>query len=122
MTENNISIAEAFYAAMGGKNIARMEQYVHPNIQFRGPLAEVTGKEEYLEVVKNFMDFFKTLTVRAKFGSEDQAMLVYDVEFPAPIGNCPSAALMTFKENLIIKVELFYDARPFEKLKDEIFS
>ena len=117
MNTTNMAIGEAFYKAMGEKNIADMEQYVHPNIQFKGPLAEVTGKEEYLEVVKNFMSFFKTLTVRAKFGSEDQAMVVYDVEFPAPIGNCPSVALMTFKENLIIKVELFYDARPFDKIK-----
>lgn len=32
------------------------------------------------------------------------------------------ASLMTFKDGLITKIELFYDARPFVMKKEEIFS
>lgn len=68
-----------------------------------------------LEATKNFMAFFKTLTLRAKFGFADQAMVVYDVDFPDPIGIIPTASLMTFQEELVTKIELFFDARPFDK-------
>jgi hypothetical protein len=42
-------------------------------------------------------------------------MLAYDVDFPLPIGKVSSAMLMTFQDQLILKIELFYDARQVEK-------
>ena len=122
MNQNNMAIAKIFYTAMGEKKIDEMEKYLHPNIQFSTPLAKMTGKEAYLEAAKGFATFFKTLIVRATFAEGDQAMVVYDSDFPAPIGNIPGASLMTFQEGLIIKIELFYDARPFEMIKNKIFS
>jgi hypothetical protein len=49
-------------------------------------------------------------------------MLAYDLDCPAPIGLFRGAVLLTFQEGLIMRYELFYDARPFEKKKDEIFA
>jgi len=115
MNQNNVTIAKAFYTAMGEKKIEEMGKYLHPHIQFSAPLDKVEGKETYLETVKNFADFFKTVTIRATFGEGNQAMVIYDLGFPAPLGNVPSAALMTLSEGLITRIELFYDARPFEK-------
>jgi hypothetical protein len=115
MNQNNVAIAEAFYTAFREKNIEAMEKYLHPEIQFFAPLAKLQGKEAYLEAAKNFASFFKTLTLRVIFGEEHQAAVVYDVECPAPIGKLPSVALMDIQEGLIIRIELFYDARPFDK-------
>jgi hypothetical protein len=42
-------------------------------------------------------------------------MLTYDMDFIAPVGVCRAAALMTFKDGLIIRNEIFFDARPFDK-------
>jgi hypothetical protein len=47
-------------------------------------------------------------------------MIVYDLDCQAPIGNFRVAALMDIRNGLIEKIELFYDARPFEKKKDNI--
>ena len=41
-----------------------------------------------------------------------QAIIVYTVEFEAPIGDVRSAAFLTMHDNLIAKIELFFDARP----------
>jgi hypothetical protein len=73
---------------------------------------------------KRFATLVKGIVVRAKFGSDDQKMLADDVDFDEPIGICRTAVLMTFKNGLIASIELFYDARPFEKnlKKDAIFS
>ena len=113
--KNNVDIAEAYYTSMGKKDIASIGKYLHPNVECTGPLGKMIGKEAFLEGIKNFASFFKTLTIRAKFGFGDQAMVVYDLDFPEPIGKLSSAALMTLHEGLITKMELFFDARPFEK-------
>jgi len=111
---NNATIAREFYTAMGNKDIAAIALHVHPDIQWASPMGKSSGKDAYLESVKGFMNFFKTLTIRAACGSEDHAMIAYNLEFPAPIGLVPTAALMTFKDCLISNIELLYDARPFE--------
>jgi hypothetical protein len=115
MNQSNMAIAKAFYTAMGEKKILELEKYLHPQIQFNAPLAKLKGKEAYLEAAKNFAAFFKMLTIRATFGEGDQAMVVYDLDFPAPIGSSSAAALMSLSAGLITKIELFYDARPLEK-------
>ena len=115
MNKNNVNIAKAYYGAMSKKNINDVEKYLHADVQFSAPLAKVTGKKTFLESITKFISFFKTLTIRAQFGSDDQAIVVYDVDFPAPIGMVPTVALMNIQNGLITKIELFYDARPFEK-------
>jgi hypothetical protein len=51
-------------------------------------------------------------------------MLAYDVDLGEPTGMCRTAVLMTFDNGLITCIELFFDARPFEKssTKETIFS
>jgi hypothetical protein len=37
------------------------------------------------------------------------------MDFAEPIGVCRAAALMTFKDGLIVRNELFFDASPFKR-------
>lgn len=113
---DNLAIAEGYYKAMGEKNMERIEKYLHPKVEFIGPVAKATGKENVMEAVKKFCAFFKKLAIRETFANGDHAMVVYDVDFPAPIGKFPSAALLKVKDGLITRVELFFDARPFAGL------
>lgn len=122
MLKSPLTIAEAYYRAVGNKDFAELEKHLHPDVCFTGPLASISGKQAVLEATKNFASMFHTLTILAKFGSEDKAMIVYEVEIPEPIGTTPSASLMTFQNGMITKIQLFYDARPFEIKKEEIFT
>lgn len=115
MSNSNLAIAEAYFAAMSAKNIASLEVYLHPDIELIAPLAKVTEKAAVLEQIIKAMSLFNTLIVRTKFSSDDHAIVIYDVEFPAPVGKMSTAALLTFQDSLIIKIELFYDARAIEK-------
>ncbi len=124
LTGSTVALANAYYQAMGDKDMAGVAQHLHPDVHFIGPLAELVGKEAVLEAATRFATLIKSLTVRTGVGSEEQAMLAYDADFGEPIGTCRTAALVTFKDNLISRIELFYDARPFEKnlKKEAIFS
>jgi hypothetical protein len=122
MLEKNIASAVAYYQAMSNKDLSIVESYLHPEVRLIGPMAEITGKDAVLNSVKHFLALFNKLTIRARCGDGDQVMLAYDLDCPAPIGLFRGAVLLTFQEGLIMRYELFYDARPFEKKKDEIFA
>lgn len=120
MNQNNVAIAQTFYAAFGEKNLKVMEKYLHPDVRLITPLSTLQGKEAYLEAVQGFMAFFNSLTIRATFGEGDQAVVVYDLDCPGGIGKTSAVALMIFQEGLIIRNELFHDTSPYAKIMDKL--
>ncbi|MGA7473342.1 MAG: nuclear transport factor 2 family protein [Candidatus Sulfotelmatobacter sp.] len=115
MTENNVTSAVSYYKAMADKDLNGMARRLHPDVRLVTPMEELTGKETVLEAAKRLLPLINSIKVHAKFGSEDQAMLTYDMGFAESIGVCRAAALMTFKDGLIVRNEIFFDARPFDK-------
>lgn len=112
---NNVAVAEAYYTAMAKKDAAGMEKCLHAQAQLKGPVAQWKGKSEVIEAAKKLFPVLKALTIRAKFGAGDQTVIIFDLDLIPPLGNVPSASFMTFQDGLIAKIELFFDARPFEK-------
>jgi hypothetical protein len=115
MNHSPLAYAEAYYKSMAAKNMAEVAHYLHPEVRFLSPVASLTGKVVVLEAAERFSSFFNNLTIRAKFESGNQAMVVYNVDFPEPIGISRAAALMTVEEGLITHIELFFDASPFKQ-------
>ena len=111
MKTDTKAIGEAYYTALAEKNIEEVKKYLHPDIQFSDPQETIIGKEAVLKAAKGFTSFFKSLTIRAKFGSEDQALIVYEVEIPGLSKNLQAASLLNFQEGCISKIELFYDSK-----------
>ena len=120
--ENNLRIAGNYYHAMLKKDFEIMASYLHENVHFIGPLAEMHGKEQVVLAAKNLSQIVGDIQIRSKFSSTYQIMFAYDVMFPAPIGKLRAAVLMEFTDQLISKIELFYDGRLFEQKKSEIFE
>ena len=112
--DNHLTIAQAYYTAMAEKNSSNIEAYLHPEVHLVGPYGEKVGKEMVFDSAKKFMHMFKAINIRAVCASDDQVMLAYDLlEFNQPGTILRAASLMTFKDSLIIKNELFFDTRSF---------
>jgi hypothetical protein len=103
MTEKNVASAVAYYKAMADKNLTGTARHLHPDVRLVTPMEELTGKEAVLEAAKRLLPLINSIRVHAKFGSEDQAMLTYDMDFAEPIGVCRAAALITFKDGQIVR-------------------
>lgn len=41
MSEKNIASAVVYYQAMGNKDLFTIEKYLHPEVQFIGPMADL---------------------------------------------------------------------------------
>lgn len=122
MEKSNVALAETYYRLVAEKNIDGIKNYLDPQVEFYGPLATLKGKEAVLGATNNFMKSFKSLAIRAKFEAGDQAMIVYDVDIPGIAKDFPGASLLTFREGMIIRIQLFYDGSRFAEKREEIFS
>lgn len=111
------STAVAYYTALGKKDMEAVKKCLHPEVQFSDPQEKVVGRDAVLKAAKGFSAIFKTLTIRAKFGSEIQAMIVYDVEIPGLDKDLRAASLLSFQDGLISNIELIYDMRCLIKKK-----
>jgi hypothetical protein len=114
-TESSVGPAVAYYEAMNDKNISEMGRHLHPDIHLISPMENITGKQAVLDAAQRLLPMIKSVNMRARFGSGEQAMLAYDMVFAEPAGMCRTAALMTIKNGQIVRNELFFDARPFDR-------
>ena len=119
MIESNVASAIAYYKAMNNKDVASMGRHLHPDVQLVSPMEHLTGKDAVLEAATRLSNHIQGIKMHARFGSEEQAMVSYDMNFAEPIGVCRAAALMTFKDSLIARNEVFFDTRPFKKKDDK---
>jgi hypothetical protein len=115
MSEANLSLAVSYYMAICEKDLNAAAQYLHSEVVVVSPLMKIAGKEAVLEDVEWFMNIVNNLDIRAKFEDGNQVMLVFDLDASEPIGILPTAVFMVFKDSLINRIELFFDARPLEK-------
>jgi hypothetical protein len=116
-------IAQGYYVAMGNKNAKDLEKYLHPDIELIAPMGEITGKERVFDAAKNFMNIFDSLEIRQTFeNNTNSVMIVFDFFCPSPVGKCRTAAMVCVKNNLIARLEIFYDSEPLRDRKKEIFS
>lgn len=122
MKVNSMERAEEYYTLIGKKNIGAVSKYLHPDVEFYGPLATLKGKEAVIQATSNFINGFESLAIKAKFGAGDQAMVVYEVDIPGIAKDFPGASLLRFRDGLIVRIQLFYDGSRFMERKEEIFS
>lgn len=115
MKTDTKAIGAAYYQALGEKNLDAVKQYLHPDIQFSDPQEKVIGREAVLQAAKGFMAIFKSLTIRTKLGSEDQAVIFYEVEILGLPKKLQAASLLSFQDGLISKIELYYDSMKLSK-------
>lgn len=109
-----LSLAEEYLDAWKRKDLQGISRLVHPEIDLKSPLVEVSGRDAFLGTCEKILPMLLDVRIHAKFASQTQAMMVYDFVLKEPIGTTRTANLMTFEKHLIRSVELLFDARPFE--------
>ena len=122
MNTNNMGVAKKYYANMLAKNFDQMADCLDEKVHLISPLSEVHGKDNVVEAAKNLSDILNDIVFHAQFSENDQVMFAYDFIFQGAIGLLRSAGLLEFKNGKIVKINLFYDGRPFVQKKDEIFK
>ena len=56
-----MATAEKYYLALARKDLTEMAQYLHPDVEFVSPLANLKGKQAYLQAAKGFAEAIVTI-------------------------------------------------------------
>ncbi len=113
--KSNLEIAETYYESMLKQEFETMAQCLHTDVCLFSPAQELSGKENVVQAAKELSQICTNIDIRSKFSHQNQVMLAYDFTFPNPTGQLLAAALITFKDNLIAKIELFFDTSSFHR-------
>ena|SRR5579859_3348992 len=116
MNANILEMGEAYLNALNQKDIAKITSLVDPGIRCKTPLAEVFNQGDFIITVRRMLANLKQVNVIAKFASGNQATFIYEVIFNEPVGTIKAASLMTLAGDKIKEMEIFFDARPFERV------
>ncbi|WP_186649548.1 nuclear transport factor 2 family protein [Fluviispira vulneris] len=111
MINKNLDMALNYYSFVVQKKINEIEKLLHPDVEFISPIKALHGKENVTPWIADYCNFAQEIEVRAKFSHDDQVMLAFDLTSVA--GKSRAAVLMTFLNQSIKKIELFFDASPF---------
>jgi hypothetical protein len=114
--QENLKLVALYLAAWRKKDLNGIAEHLHPNVHFKAPLSEVTGKDAVLNAAQRIFPFLIDYGIRSTFASDDQAVAIYDFICAEPIGTSPTAELLTLRGRQVIDIQLFFDPRPFEKL------
>lgn len=117
METNYAAKGEEYYKVVSEKKPEELKKYMHSDVEFYGPMGHLKGKDAIVDATTKFMNVFKSLKIRAKFGTADQAMIVYDSDIPGISNKFPGASLLTFRDGLIVKIELFHDTSQFKEMQ-----
>ena len=116
MSTSASQIVNQYIAAWKSKDANAIAAVVAPNVDFKGPNAETTGREAFVAACQRMFPLLAEYKLRTLVLNGDLAMFAYDFVCPEPVGVCRTAELITIKDGLIASSEIFFDARPFEKL------
>jgi hypothetical protein len=110
---HTLELAEQYFQGWQNKDAGAIGKLLHRDVHLTSPVTELTGRANFLETCERIFPMFERTRLRAKFGTDNEAMLAYDFILKPPIGAVRTANLITFEDGLIRSIELFFDARPF---------
>jgi hypothetical protein len=120
--KQNLTTAISYYQAMVNNDFDKLECYLNQDVRLISPLSEITGKTNVINAAKNFAKLLKDIDIKSNFAQGNKIILVYNMHLQEPINSLRAVTLMDLKQAAITKIELFYDARPFESFKNKIFT
>jgi hypothetical protein len=97
------------------KDLSGIASWLHQDIHFIGAMTETKGKADFLKSVEMTLPLVQDIKIRHAFHNQTSALFIYDFNCVVPLGRNRVAEMMTFANGKIIALELFFDARPFEK-------
>lgn len=110
-----VTLTKRYYESIVSQDFGWINDSLGTDIAFLSPFYEISGKEAVMEVIQKFSEMINDIHIRSIMADDSQVMLAYDVVFKLPYGKERAAALISFQDQKIVHIELFFDRKPFDK-------
>jgi len=114
----NIATVNTYLELLSGKKAGDLEQFVTEDINFDGPFLHVSGREEFIKSMQQWIQLQKTYEMQHQFSEGDRVASFYRVTVMSPSGtsvDIPMADLIEFENGKIRREQLYFDPREWAK-------
>ncbi len=103
-----VGVALAFLDAFAAGDEEALAELLDPEVTFTSPRRSLVGKVVVAAEIGGFARAVSALTVRAAFGDDEQALVLYDLA-AGPLGTIRVADRITVRNGRIVADELVFD-------------
>lgn len=104
---NALTVARAYHRAWSTRDLDRISGYLAEDLQVEVPINSYPDKASFLDAVQRTAQMTSNVTLLAELGTEDEAMLLYDMTLP--IGDLRIAEHFTVENGRIRRVRQIHD-------------
>lgn len=119
MNKSNLEYAKQYYDWIVKKDLNNINNLLHDAIEFVGPMCAIKGKAEVFSAISGYANIVENIEIIENFSNADKVMLTYILTFQKQKSR--AAVMLTFTNNLIKKLDLYYDPTPFLNMRNDIF-
>lgn len=113
------TVALAYLAAVGAKDLAAVERSLAPDVTFVGPAMTLTGSRDVVAALRRIGAIHVRNDVRRVFVDGDEVCIVYDFVTDT-VGVVPTVEWLRLEAGRIASVRLYYDQVPWQALRQEL--
>jgi len=107
-----VKVAQAYFDAMATKNVEGILALAADKVICESPLGSLEGIQKFRGFQEGFARMIEKLTLKAVFGDDAQAVIVY-VSDTLPVKGAYVAEYLTVKAGKITSTRVIYDGTPF---------
>ncbi len=120
MNKSNLDTAKQYYEWIIKKDLNNISNLLHDAIEFTGPMCTIKGKAEVFSAIAGYAKIVEDIEIIENFSNNTKVMLTYLLTFQSQKSR--AAVMLTFENNLIKKLDLYYDPTPFLNMRNDIFN
>lgn len=107
-----LQIARTYVEALARRDVDTIISISADDIVCTSPRGRIVGTREFRAFHDGFARMLRKVTLRAIYGDDQQAVVVYNVD-THPVADAIVAELLKVRNGKIASTEVIYDATPF---------
>lgn len=113
----SLDVVQEYYGAFAGKDFQRLRKILSPGFQFRGPLLNASGPDEFIRAMSQ-MPFEATVSGSRFIADGNRVAHAFLWSMTAPAkADIPMCEVLEVDKGRIQSADLYYDARLFPQGK-----
>jgi len=114
MSQDRKTLTLSYLAAVAKHQYDKVEDFLAPDLRFRGPAMTRASAAEFLAALKRLAAIHVRNDVKHVFVDGDHVCVIYDFVTDTAAGALPAVEWLQFEGERISSIDLYYDRLPWQ--------
>jgi hypothetical protein len=105
------TVAQSYLEAFGQKDYDRLEELLHPDVEFKGPGGSLHSAKELIAAIRRLSPVLLRTDVKRLFTDRDEAFVRYDFVTNTSVGPVSTVELLKIEAGRIRSIWLLFDQK-----------